>query len=174
MNVIITGEVGIGKSTVCRRIVDMAREDGFICGGVLTSKDKDNLLVENIETGERELLASGNHEEGAVPVGRYSFNLKGIQFGQRAIQQSLDVDLLAVDECGPLELRGAGFSDIFDILHQRGSKINLLVIRKKLLEKFKKRFNLEFNVFEVTRQNRGTCHKKIYTILKTPDQEQFF
>ena len=169
MNVIITGEVGIGKSTVCRRIVDMAREDGFICGGILTLKDNDDLLVENVGTGERAFLASGNHEEGAVPVGRYSFNLKGIQFGQSALRESLDVDLLAVDECGPLEFRGDGFSDIFYILNHRQSKINLLVIRKKMLEKFKKRFNLIFNVYEVTRQNREICHKKIYPILKTPD-----
>ena len=172
MDIIITGDVGVGKSTVCRKIVEMAKADGMTCGGVLTSKQDENLLVENIVTGETHLLASANRDEGQIAIGRYFFNRNGIEFGQLATRQSRPVHLLTVDEMGPLELKGEGFSDVFNMVHERRTKNNLLVIRKNLLHKCEKRLNLKFAIFEITLKNRKTCHETIYAFFRTSEPEQ--
>ncbi|MBU0705024.1 MAG: hypothetical protein KKC18_14285, partial [Chloroflexi bacterium] len=34
--IIISGECGVGKSTVCHKTVTLAQNRGYICGGIIT------------------------------------------------------------------------------------------------------------------------------------------
>ena len=38
MVIIVSGDIGVGKSTVCRQLVQIMRDNGLSCGGILTFK----------------------------------------------------------------------------------------------------------------------------------------
>ncbi len=166
MVVIVTGAVGIGKTTVCERVVGIARSNGYSCGGVLTYKDEhDNLVVRDIETGERKVLASTHDKYGGPRTGRYFFSPEGIEFGIRAIDKGIASDILVVDELGHLELRGEGFAKV--IPHVAGMKARdcILVIRKELLPAFLPRLKVLSWTFEATLENRDRLHARVFAVL---------
>ena len=54
MVIIITGAIGIGKTTVCEKAVKIVRSSGYSCGGILTHKAADGSLIAlDIQTGEK-------------------------------------------------------------------------------------------------------------------------
>jgi len=59
VNIIVTGTVGIGKTTVCEKVIQMAKSRGYSCGGIFTPKVPDeSIIIVDVQTGERETLAS--------------------------------------------------------------------------------------------------------------------
>ena len=72
MVIIVTGDIGAGKTTVCQKVIELARDRGYTCGGILTFKGPDeSLTILNVQTGEKEDFAStyiaGNNNDH-VPV----------------------------------------------------------------------------------------------------------
>ena len=62
MLIVVTGAIGIGKSTVCLKLVEILRNQGYTCGGILTYKSAANsILIEDIQSGKKETLASSNN-----------------------------------------------------------------------------------------------------------------
>jgi nucleoside-triphosphatase THEP1 len=52
--IIITGAIGIGKTTVCEKVIELVRSSGYSCGGILTHKAAyERLIASDIQTGER-------------------------------------------------------------------------------------------------------------------------
>ena len=143
MIVVLTGQVGAGKSTVCRRLTQLVADSGRTVGGVLTEKDvRGNLTVMDLKTGDSACLAKRIEESGSIKVGGYFFCPDGIRFGQRAIENSASADLLLVDEIGPLEAAGSGFSNVFGILAGVAIKNAVVVIREAMLPVFKGRLGV--------------------------------
>ena len=61
MFTIITGAIGIGKTTVCRKLIEIARNQGYSCGGIITYEAQDKgITIEDVQTGRAEILASVN------------------------------------------------------------------------------------------------------------------
>ena len=88
MIISVTGNIGIGKTTVCQRVVEIVQSQGYGCGGILTYKASDkSILVEDIQTGEKETLADTNNLNQGPRVGKYTFSTKSIEFG--IIEKSL-------------------------------------------------------------------------------------
>ncbi len=59
MVIIVTGAVGIGKTTVCKKVLKMARSQGYSCGGIITHKTKnEDIIIKDVQTGETKMLAS--------------------------------------------------------------------------------------------------------------------
>ena len=53
MVIIVTGAIGIGKTTVCRKLIEIVRNRGYTCGGILTYKAPDKgIIIEDIQSGE--------------------------------------------------------------------------------------------------------------------------
>lgn len=155
--IILTGSRGIGKSTVCRQVVEIARDQGLVCGGIITSKAPgSDIIIEDTKTGAREILASEQGRYDGPRAGKYFFNPLGLQFGITAINQGVSTDILIVDELGHLEVRGEGFAEAFEIL--AGDKVNraIVVIREELLGVLLPRFTGCSHIFHATRENRDT------------------
>jgi len=103
MIVIVTGAIGIGKSTVCEKVVGLARNRGYSCGGIITRKTPNgDIVVEDIGTGESVLLASTRNIFHGPRTARFSFSPAGIDFGNQAIDGGITSDILLVDEIGPI------------------------------------------------------------------------
>lgn len=170
MDIIITGEIGIGKTMVCQKVAEMAKEKGYTCGGILTRKALNNGVIKgidiiDIESGQREVLASVEDIYDGPRIGRYFFNPGGIRFGIEAIERRASSDLLLVDEIGHLELRGGGFVNALKLIDLGRIRNCILVIREVLLSAFLARLGTKLSIFEVTISNRDKLPSKIYSFL---------
>jgi len=166
MVIIITGDIGIGKTTVCRRLIEIVQNQGYSCGGILTRKAPDKgIIIEGIQSGETETLASTNNVYHGPRTAKYSFNAKGIAFGVREVEKGISSSLLVVDEIGHLELRGEGFAKVIELIRAGKVKNCVLVIRKELLSAFLPQLNTESSVFETTLDNRDQLPQEIGKLL---------
>ena len=161
--IIVTGIIGIGKTTVCRKLIELVRWHGHSCGGILAyTASGETIIIEDIQTGEKEILASTKQVYPGPHTPRYSFNPKGIDFGIRVISEGKSKDVLIVDEIGHLELRGEGFYSVLEIIRSSEVQFCVLVIRQELLANFIPRFKpVEPVIFETTKNNRNQVPEEI-------------
>ena len=88
MVIIVTGGIGAGKTTVCSKLISVVRNKGITCGGILTCKAIDkSITIEDIQSGEKETLASISKSRVGPRTPRYFFNPKGIAFGIQSIEK---------------------------------------------------------------------------------------
>ena len=162
MVIIVTGAIGIGKTTVCQKLIETARNLGYTCGGILTHKAKDRgIIIEDIQSGASETLASINDVYHGPHTAKYYFNPEGIDFGIRAIDMGTSAAILVVDEIGHLELRGGGFVKILALIKSGKVRDCILVIRSELLSAFLPQLPTTPLVFETTINNRNQLPQEI-------------
>ena len=160
MLIIITGAIGSGKTTVCRKLVELLRNRGYACHGILTSKGADqSIIIEDIKSGEKTILASVSNSFSGPSTVKYSFNPQGIDFGIKAM--STYQGILVIDEMGQLELRGEGFAGILKLIKDRSIKNCILVIRSWLLPAYLPQLPDKPLVFETTAENRNQLAETI-------------
>jgi nucleoside-triphosphatase THEP1 len=163
---IITGAVGSGKTTVCKKVLETARNTGCRCGGIITHKmPGDTLAVENVRTGATVTLAVPGDRYGGPLVPRFTFDPEGIDFGMRALEQASDDDIVFVDEIGIIETMGEGFIKAFDIINAGSMKNSILVIREELLEYLIPGLNRAPVVFTTNEQNRDRLPEIVFSAL---------
>ena len=162
MVIIVTGDIGAGKTTVCRKVIELAQDQGYTCGGILTFKAPDeSLTILDIQTGEREVFASTDKDLNGPKTPKYSFSPEGIDFGIRAIENGAASDVLIVDEIGRLELGGEGFTKSLELIKTGRVKNSILVIREQLLSDFLTRLGSNPSIFETTTSNRDRLPQEI-------------
>jgi nucleoside-triphosphatase THEP1 len=135
--VILTGERGVGKSTICRRLAERLRAEGLRVGGVVTDNTPagaERLLMVHDLGGETsaELARTGPAGKGPK-YGPFTFSPEGIYLGIKAIGRGMTADLLIVDEIGPFEMDNGGFFPVLHVIRKAGR--SLLVIRLSLIER---------------------------------------
>ena len=166
MVIIVTGAIGIGKTTVCRKLVGLLRNRGYTCGGVLSYKTADKgIIIEDIQSGEKETLASINNVYHGPRTAKYFFNPMGINFGIRAIDKGTSAAILIVDEIGHLELKKEGFAKTLELITLGKIKNCILVIRNELLPAFLLQLPPTPLVFETTINNRNQLPQEIGSVL---------
>lgn len=168
---LLTGAVGVGKTTVAGRVVDLARQRGLICGGLLTPAlvgrrgQKIGIWGVDVSSGERRLLARIGEDLGGPAIGPYSFSAAALAWAVSVLEAALPppppvslrrCDLLLVDEIGKLELwHGAGLAPILPRLAAGEAPRALVVVRDFLLDELQARLGaIEPIVFLVSEQNR--------------------
>jgi nucleoside-triphosphatase THEP1 len=83
-------------------------------------------------------------------IGSYFFIPQGLARAEKIILREKDVDILVVDEVGPLELSGKGFWPALEQVIFNPLNIYLLVIRINILEDFLKMLgNREVKIFDI-------------------------
>jgi nucleoside-triphosphatase len=170
MVIIVTGAIGIGKTTVCEKVVRIARSQGHSCGGVIARKARnEDIVIEDIQTGETRVLASTGGIYQGPRTAKYSFNPEGIYFGIQAIERGTSSNILLVDELGPLELRGQGFARIMEQIAAGKVKNCIVVIRKELLSAFLPLLGTVTSIFEITSDNRNELPGEIGLVLTRAD-----
>ena len=168
MTIIITGEIGVGKTTVCQKFIDLARSRGYQCAGVITYKRAEgDIIIEDVKTGETREFASTQQIYSRPHTTKYYFNPEAIDFGIRAIDKGSDSDINLIDELGILELDGQGFSQVPEQINKRQFKKCLVVIRKQLLQDFLSLLVSKPLVFETTADNRNELPADIFRVAFT-------
>jgi len=165
MNVLLTGERQVGKTTVCKQVAELARGLSYDPAGVLAPAllGEDGLPAAYhalmVSDGEQRLLARADDDLGGPRTSRYSFDAAVFSWVigrlRRAISQGCD--LLIVDEIGPLELeQGRGLAPLLSDLCAEGLPPPLLlVVRPELTGRLQDRLpEIPFRRFTVTQENR--------------------
>jgi nucleoside-triphosphatase THEP1 len=187
MNVLLTGQRQVGKTTVCKQVAELARELGYDPAGLLSPAllDEDGLPLAYhalmVADGEQRLLAWANSDlrkgnlqpetrntklsTGGPRTGRYSFDASVFSWVTERLQEAISqgCDLLIVDEIGPLELeQGRGLAPLLSKLSADRLPPLLLVVRPELAGQLQKQLpNVPFRTFTVAQENRQTLPNAI-------------
>jgi len=178
--VVLSGESGSGKTTICTRVVTLARARGLKVAGVLTPPRlaggrKVGLDVEDIRTGQRRPLAESCAEPCRSTVGAtdgpatesWHFHMDGLAWGTKVLRHATPCDLLVIDELGPLELmRGQGWTVGLDLLRAGHYRLALVVVRPALLPRFREQLGgVEPLTLTVTDTNHDALPGEILALL---------
>ena len=144
--VTVVGAKNSGKTTFLEFLLNRARNmnlsiGGFLSRGNIVNHQKREYFLEDLTSGERHLLASTTpHPSRKIRYGSYYFNPDVFKLGQRLLLRNMDSDLLVMDEFGPLELRGEGFRESFNLVLKEYHGIFLVAVRPSLLSDIKSIF----------------------------------
>jgi nucleoside-triphosphatase THEP1 len=164
--VILTGERGVGKTTVCRETVALAR--GHDCAGILTLVRDSVRDVCDVRGGETHRLTQGPDDDSVVVQGRFRFNPETLSWGSAVLARAVPCDLLIVDEIGPLEIeRDGGWVVAFDVLRGGSFALAVVVVRPELVSRAQRRLpGLDSGVLVTTRENRDRLPAILMEMLK--------
>ena len=139
--IILTAPVQTGKTT---SLVNWSekRKDVY---GILTPAVDGKRVFMNAHSRQLFLMEAKETETGVLTVGRFVFSKTNFNKAIQVIRDAIDKEgWLVIDEIGPMELRGEGFSDVLkEVLARRQHKL-LLVVRDKddMVEKVKENFGI--------------------------------
>jgi nucleoside-triphosphatase THEP1 len=167
--VILTGERGVGKTTVCREAITLARAKEYACGGIITLTQPDGELdVLDVSSGETRRLTLPPGAKPAIVQGRFRFAPDTMGWGNMALTRSTPCQLLMVDELGPLELeQGRGWTKAFAVLQRGDFTLALVVIRPELVVRAQLRLpSSATTVLAVTSEDRDGLPPILLEILE--------
>ena len=183
---LLTGSIGIGKTTLCQQLVTVLRHQGLKPAGILAPALIDDQGMKigigllRVETGEERELALVEGNLRGPRTGRYAFDAGVMAWGLSGLRTALrgKYDLVLIDEIGPLELlRGEGLAPVLGDLQNLCDPHVLIVVRESLAEMLRERldrpdlvtFSLSMGVREILdleiaeRYFPGMAEKKQYT-----------
>lgn len=138
---LVTGESGSGKSSWCNDLIMQAQRRDLRVGGLLSpavvrNGRKTGIDLVDLASGQRHRLA--DHRDGTVTdmmTKLWAFDMEIIQWGNAALEQTADCDLLIIDELGPLEFKhNKGFTGAFALIDRRQYQVACVVVRPSLLQ----------------------------------------
>lgn len=135
---LVTGSRGAGKTTLCRLLVQAARDAGWNAAGILShpvfeGNLRTAILAEDLRTGDRQTLAT--RSETPTPGAKHwKFDPAALDWGSHVLAAATPCDLLVVDELGFLEFeRGEGWQSGLRAVDSGQYAIALVVVRAELL-----------------------------------------
>jgi nucleoside-triphosphatase THEP1 len=160
---LLTGPVGVGKTTIAQRVVELARRRGLACAGLLAPAmvngygHKVGIWGVDVRSSERRILARTDLYLEGPAIGPYSFEAAALDWAATVIDDALGgCDLLVVDEIGKLELwHGIGLAPVLPRLASGQASRSLVLVRTTLLPELRARLEpAEQIVFEISEENR--------------------
>ena len=147
---IVTAGRGEGKTTFVRayaaRMAEGGRSvGGIVCPAILQDGQRIGYDWMDLRCGRQRPLARVVGAPGSGPVvGRYRFDEAAIAEGNAAIMSAVsdDLDVVIVDEIGPLEFRGQGWAPALERVLQTAARTQemLVVTRPSLVDQLAARF----------------------------------
>jgi len=163
---LLTGNPGVGKTTVLTKTLDALKAEGYTVGGMISREVREGgarvgFEILDLNSSRRGWLAHINQKTGPQ-LGKYRVNLEDLDsIGAQAILAAVeDCDVIAIDEIGPMELFSARFKEATrKALESR--KLVVAVVHWKtpdsLISEARKREDAE--LITVTYENRETLHE---------------
>ncbi len=139
---IVTGEVGAGKTTWCQGWIKYVRaRQVTVCGLLSPARFEDGhktgIRLVNLATAEERLLAwlRAGEDTTGVATQRWQFDPAVLAWGDTILRAIEHTDVLVIDELGPLELeRGEGWVSALALLDSsRHYDMACVVVRPALV-----------------------------------------
>ena len=147
--IVISGKRQEGKTFYVEKLSDIFKVKGYkVSGFIAPGKFKGNkrfeFRIKNIKTGELKILCSTDSETGQMRTGQFYFSEEGLNFGKEILytKNLTDTDFVIVDELGPLELRGKGWSLAVEELLNSGEHMMICTVRENLVYDILRRFGV--------------------------------
>ncbi|MEA2089738.1 MAG: NTPase [Thermoproteota archaeon] len=166
--IFITGRPGIGKTTVLLRVVGVLKIKGYRIGGMVSREVRERgsrvgFELVDVYTKRKGWLAHVNRSIGPK-VGKYRVNLEDLEkVGVKAILHAVkNVDVVVVDEIGPMELHSSPFKKAVIQAFESGKPLLGTIhryARDPLIHTIRTREDTE--ILEVTYENREKLHKTV-------------
>jgi nucleoside-triphosphatase THEP1 len=138
---LLTGESSTGKTAWCCKLAESARNSRLTLGGVVSpgryiGDRRIAIDLQDVNTGETHQLASLRPRiEPDQPTRKWVMDSETISWGNRIFRELGKIDLLIVDEIGPLELiHGKGLLHAIHAIDQGKYGAAVIVVRASLLE----------------------------------------
>ncbi len=139
--IIITGEVGGGKTSLMSAIASKLKENGIEAGGIIAPAVYENGIKTGYDlitlTGSQKMrLSQTNEIDGMPKVGKYFFIPEAIESGRDAlaIANNQHSRIVLIDEIGAWELQGQGWAASLNELIIQCDMPVVLTARKIFLE----------------------------------------
>jgi nucleoside-triphosphatase THEP1 len=148
--ILITGPQGSGKTSFLLALAAALRIQGKTPGGIAApvmfeGSERIGYDLLDLETDERVALARKNVLPTGISTGPFTFLPAAIAFGELALASAAarKTHVIALDEIGPLELAGKGWSPALSALLLSPPGVLLLVVRPDLIQRVLERWNLK-------------------------------
>lgn len=165
---LLTGNPGIGKTSILLKVVESLKAKGYSVGGMISREVRSQnarvgFEILDLNTSKRGWLAHVNQKTGPK-VGRYRVNMRDLEgLGVSAIVEATEkFDLVAIDEVGPMELFSEKFKDAVNKAVESGKLVVGIIhwkARNRLIDDLKRRIDTKLHV--VTYENRDSLHETI-------------
>lgn len=154
---LVSGKVHGGKSSFVELLVEECREAkfnvaGFIASGTFKQNKRDSFTVTDLSTNKSFLLGSLRKESNWIKHRDFYFDPQSFKQGEEIIAKGLDdmADLIVLDELGPMELAGNGWSNALKLLEKNYDLAQVWVVRERIVKEVKDRWNIpEENIFPI-------------------------
>jgi len=167
--VAITGQPGVGKTTVCRAVVDRLGRStgGMICSDITEGDGGEGdgrsrrvgFELLDLQTCIKGVLA--NIRGDGPRVGKYHVNLHDLdRIGVSAILRAIGTDLIVIDEIAPMELTSQQFIRVVEVA-LASDRDMLVVLHQRSPHPLAERIRAEFDLITVTKDNRGVIADEI-------------
>lgn len=177
---IISGKVGSGKSTRLRELTENLKQfgiqiDGFLCRGAFDSGERSGYSLVNVRDGAEIIFATRVSHEGWSTYGRFCFNPEAFTEGEKIIRRAIDRKsrLLIIDEVGPLELEGHGWSKMIDLVSEEGGPVQIWVVRESVLSRVMERWSIPGDrIISTGLEDQEKTLKKILAYVRNDESNQ--
>ena len=139
--VLITGEIGSGKTTLISGISSRLKASGILTGGIIASavyenETKTGYKIQDVSTEKEMQLSHINDTEGLARVGRYFFIPEAIDFGRDAlsVERNHNAQIVFIDEIGAWELQGQGWASSLNELIINCDMPLIITVRKSFVD----------------------------------------
>lgn len=158
---LLVGPSGVGKTTACQRIVELARSHGLSVAGILSlpvydGQVKSAINLHDITSGRERTLARVASSGIEPDVGVWSFETEAIMWGQELLGCLPACDLLVIDEIGPMEIKmGKGLTNALAALIRANFRLAVVPLRPLMIEALLKLVpGRNFSVYWLDKDNR--------------------
>lgn len=146
---LITGPVQGGKTTYLSELTGLLKKrgltlGGFLCPGRFDSGERSGFNLKNIVTGTELPMASNLDTDEWIKFRRFWFNPDTFKQGMKWIESSQvqESDVVVIDEVGPMELEGSGWSELLKTLVISPIPVQLWSVRENLLEEVMQQWDI--------------------------------
>jgi nucleoside-triphosphatase THEP1 len=147
---LLTGEKATGKTEFVGELVRTLKSHSISVGGILAPgvwMDDERLGFDilDIRTSAKVPLCRKGVPATGITAGPFVFDQAGVAFGNQAIEMALEdeVQVLCIDEIGPLEISGGGWSESLRRVQTDHRGQMVLVVRSSLLSSARESFGID-------------------------------
>lgn len=170
--VIITGKLHEGKTTFAEKVAGRLKEKGFNPGGFLAiavneEGKRSGFILKDLSTGMEEELCSNKPDNNRINYGAFYFNRETIARGEKIVSpgELSASHAVFIDEIGPLELKGQGWSKAIDALCQSAGIPQVWIVREAILPEVLKKWNVGTAfIYKVSEDRVETVADKIISL----------
>lgn len=141
MIILILGDVGSGKTSICEKVLAKLEEKGFSCGGLLCPSVFEGgrkIASKAVDVGSGRSADFCFHKSQKVEGPEFcdwTFPEEGVRFGLKALEDGISRDVVCIDEVGPLELSGAGLAPALPTIFDSGKHV-VVVMKRHVKDRF--------------------------------------